>query len=186
MPQWTIISLSGCCQLVSGGAAYHPLQWKYLQCLSQPCKSQSLGGETVWARKNKQKNDSAVLFFKSQWLEEEGFDLHASECKTRLWDGCLLRRQFPKRDLLAANLTGLASKFTRGQKQPKRSLKFVFWSTQAAFPAAIKHKRMHLQRKNKIICLERGSAALVVNGLLTHPVNLPCLLLHTHTPQRQG
>lgn len=40
---------------------------------------------------------------------------------------------------------------------------------------------MHLQRKNKIICLERGSAALVVNGLLTHPVNLPCLLPHTHT-----
>lgn len=127
------------------------------------------------------KSDSVVLFFKSQWLEEEGFDLHASECKTRLWAACLLRRQFPKHDLLAANLTGLASKFTRGQQQPKRLLKFVFWSTQAAFLAAIKHKRMHLQRKNKIICLVRGSAALVVNGLLTHPVNLPCLLPHKHT-----
>lgn len=95
-----------------------------------------------------------------------------------------LHEQFLKWDLLASNLTRLTSKFTRGQQQPKRMLKFVFWSTQAAFLSAIKHGQMHLQGKNKISCLARSSAALVVNGLLTPPVNLPCLLPRSHCSVR--
>lgn len=181
MPRWTIISLSSCCQAESEGAAYHPLQWMYLQYLSQPHKSQRLCGQTVQALKKK--NHSMVLFLKSQWLEVKKFDLQASECIITHQDELLLCWQFLKWDLLASNLTRLTSKFMRGQQQPKQLLKFVFLSTQAAFLAAIKPRQMHLQRKNKISCLARGSAALVVDGLLTPPVNLPCLL---HTVQRQG
>lgn len=152
MPQWTIISLSGCCQPESEGAAYHPLQWKYLQCLSQPCKSQSLGGESVQALKSKQTNQKTTqqsCSLKASDLRRNRLIFMPLNVKTRLWARCLLCCQFPKCDLLATNLTRLTSKFTRGQQQPKQLLKFVFWSTQAAFLATIKHRRMHLQREKQ-------------------------------------
>lgn len=38
----------------------------------------------------------------------------------------------------------------RGQRQPKQSLKFVFWSTQRLLAAAIKSKQMHLQSKTRL------------------------------------
>lgn len=146
MARWTIISLSGCCQAESGGAAYHPLQWMYLQRLSQPCKSQRLCGETVQASKRKTTQHTCSL---------KAIDLRLKKKKvwfTRLWmynHALRLHEQFLKWDLLASNLTRLTSKFTRGQQQPKHTLKFVFWSTQAAFLAAIKHGQTYLQGKKQ-------------------------------------
>lgn len=134
MSQWTIISLSGCCQAESGGAAYHALQRKFLQS-----NIRVIVGTPFSLEKRKNSAISNVLGVKDNILRYPFKALRAFalpittvKCKPSWalsltdFTGISVITTFPKCNLLVSNLTRLTLKFMGGHSRPNNRSNLYF------------------------------------------------------------